>query len=293
MHVRMATADTPILQIAFLQDGEVRLAFMAEKSPLLSMSMLASGGVFSTFPKDEEVLKVVHKWCDEHQDPDRGIHQKLQIHNKKQITIMDSNSLVKSPTGVTYRFSEIEHSLKQPDPGVVAAATVAGDSFSTPGASRRRGISAASPTPSQLEARNTRQRGPSVLEKAAAEAQQRAEEEGLKKEARKAMKKMKKSENQRLRRDEKRKEKAAEKEAARAAERAKAEAAERARAEAAERAKAQAAERAQAQAAERVKAQAAETAKAQAKAAEKAKAPEKAQAHEKVEPPPVRLKTRP
>ena len=87
MHVRMATADTPILQIAFLQDGEVRLAFMAEKSPLLSMSMLASGGVFSTFPKDEEVLKVVHKWCDEHQDPDRGIHQKLQIHNKKQITI--------------------------------------------------------------------------------------------------------------------------------------------------------------------------------------------------------------
>ena len=57
MNVRNATADTPILQIAFLQDGKPRMAFIAEKSPLLSMSM--TEGVFSTFPKDEEIIKIL------------------------------------------------------------------------------------------------------------------------------------------------------------------------------------------------------------------------------------------
>ncbi|KOO28947.1 sentrin sumo-specific protease [Chrysochromulina tobinii] len=53
------TESKQVIQIAFLQDGKPRMAFIAEKSPLLSMSM--TEGVFSTFPKDEEIIKILRK----------------------------------------------------------------------------------------------------------------------------------------------------------------------------------------------------------------------------------------
>jgi hypothetical protein len=116
MNVRNATADTPILQIAFLQDGKPRMAFIAEKSPLLSMSM--TEGVFSTFPKDEEIIKILRKWCDEHRDPEAD--RRLVIKNKSQISTMDANSLVRSSEGDSYRFSDVELFLKPHNLGIPA-----------------------------------------------------------------------------------------------------------------------------------------------------------------------------
>ena len=253
MNVRNATADTPILQIAFLEEGKTRMAFIAEKSPLLSMSMFASEGFFSPFPKDEEIIKILRKWCDEHRDPEAD--RQLFIKNKSQISTMDANSLVRSSEGGSYRYSEIEPSLKPPDLGIPAT-TADGDLFSSASQQGRRVSPSPSSTASQQGRRESRQRGHSVLEKMAAEAEQRAEADKLKKEAKKSMKKIKKSEEQRRRREEKRNVQAAER--ARAAKRA--EAAKPAKAQAAEPAKAQAAEPAKA------KAQAAEPAKAQPKA---------------------------
>jgi hypothetical protein len=132
MNVRNATADTPILQIAFLQDGKPRMAFIAEKSPLLSMSM--TEGVFSTFPKDEEIIKILRKWCDEHRDPEAD--RRLVIKNKSQISTMDANSLVRSSEGDSYRFSDVELFLKPHNLGIPA--TTASASARPPPAGAKR-----------------------------------------------------------------------------------------------------------------------------------------------------------
>lgn len=58
MKVRMCTADNLILQFAFIQDNHVRMAFMAEKSPLLSAESAAD----DHFPEDQQVADAVRMW---------------------------------------------------------------------------------------------------------------------------------------------------------------------------------------------------------------------------------------
>tara|TARA_B110001450_G_C17624515_1_gene482596 strand:+ start:916 stop:1275 length:360 start_codon:yes stop_codon:yes gene_type:complete len=62
MRVRMCTADNLILQITFIHDNQARMAFMAEKSPLLSAESAAD----DHFPQDKQMADVVNMWSTDH-----------------------------------------------------------------------------------------------------------------------------------------------------------------------------------------------------------------------------------